>query len=61
MTAAPDGSRRARLPVRNLRGLVRQVLAWGPDAELLEPAEGRAMARDVLEGLRARLGPGGAP
>jgi proteasome accessory factor B len=45
----------ARLEVRNLRGLVRQALAWGPEAELLEPAEGRAMAREMLATLAAAL------
>ncbi|HZY03353.1 MAG TPA: WYL domain-containing protein [Anaeromyxobacteraceae bacterium] len=54
--AEPGGGRQARLTVRNLRGLVRQALAWGPEAELLEPAEGRAMAREILDGLAARLG-----
>jgi predicted DNA-binding transcriptional regulator YafY len=47
------GARVARLQVRNLRGLVRQALAWGPDAELLEPADGRAMAREMLASLAA--------
>jgi proteasome accessory factor B len=55
-SAGAGGGRIARLAVRNLRGLVRQVLAWGPEAELLEPAEGRAMAREILAGLSARLG-----
>ncbi|GAO04764.1 YafY family protein [Anaeromyxobacter sp. PSR-1] len=50
-----DGGRVARLVVRNLRGLVRQALAWGPEAELLEPAEGRAMAREMLATLAAAL------
>ncbi len=54
--AEPGGARLARLAVRNLRGLVRQALAWGPEAELLEPAEGRAMAHEILAGLAARLG-----
>jgi predicted DNA-binding transcriptional regulator YafY len=43
----------ARVEVRNLRGLVRQALAWGPEAELVSPEEGRAMAREILSGLRA--------
>lgn len=60
-SAGPGGSRVARLAVRNLRGLVRQLLAWGPEAELLEPADGRAMAREILAGLRARLGGEGGP
>jgi len=55
LTTEPDNARTARLTVRNLAGLVRQTLAWGPEAELLEPAEGRAMAREMLAGLRARL------
>jgi proteasome accessory factor B len=59
LSPAEGGTRLARLPVRNLRGLVRQALAWGPEAEILEPEDGRAMAREMLAGLRARLGPGG--
>jgi proteasome accessory factor B len=43
-----SGARVARLEVRNLRGLVRQALAWGPDAEVIEPAEARATAREIL-------------
>ncbi len=57
----PDGTRLARLEVRNLAGMVRQALAWGPEAELVEPPDGRAMAREMLAGLRARLEDGGAP
>lgn len=53
VTADGDGARVARLEVRNLRGLVRQALAWGPEAELVEPVEGRAMAREILAGLGA--------
>jgi proteasome accessory factor B len=49
VSSDPDGARVARLEVRNLRGLVRQVLAWGLEAELIEPTEGRAMAREMLE------------
>ena len=55
ITREPDNSRVARLEVRNLGGLVRQALAWGPEAELVEPAEGREMARDILSGLSDRL------
>jgi len=61
LASEPDGVRVARFTVRNLRGLVRQALAWGPDAELLEPVEGRAMAREMLDVLRARLGAGETP
>jgi len=48
VTTDAAGFRVARLEVRNLRGLVRQALAWGPEAELVEPAEGRRMAREIL-------------
>ena len=57
----PGGSRMARFTVRNLRGLVRQALAWGPEAELVEPADGQAVAREMLATLRARLGVEGKP
>jgi hypothetical protein len=60
-TREPDGSRVARLVVKNLGGLVRQALAWGPDAELLEPADGRAMAREILLALSGRLDREAAP
>lgn len=60
-SAEPGGGRIARLAVRNLRGMVRQALAWGPEAELFEPAEGRAMALEILAGLSARLGREGPP
>ena len=55
LATGPDGARTARLAVRNLAGLVRQALAWGPEAELLEPADGRALARELLAGLRVSL------
>ena len=61
LSREPDGTRLARLEVRNLRGLVRQALAWGPEAELLEPAEGRRMARAILASLSERLGKESAP
>jgi proteasome accessory factor B len=48
VTTDESGARIAKLETRNLRGLVRQVLAWGPEAELVEPAEARAMAREIL-------------
>lgn len=60
LTREPDGTRLARLRVCNLPGLVRQALAWGPEAELLEPAEGRALAREILASLSGRLGTEGA-
>jgi predicted DNA-binding transcriptional regulator YafY len=56
VTTDEAGFRVARLEVRNLRGLVRQVLAWGPEAELVEPAEGRKMAREILTALDAVRG-----
>jgi proteasome accessory factor B len=56
VTADPAGARTARLQVRNLRGLVRQALAWGPEAELIEPAEGRAIAREILAAAAGTTG-----
>jgi predicted DNA-binding transcriptional regulator YafY len=58
VTSLPDGRRLARLVVRNLDGLVRQVLAWGPSAELVAPPEGRARARAILTEAAAAHGPG---
>jgi proteasome accessory factor B len=55
LSTGPDGARQAVLQVRNLDGLVRQVLAWGDEAELLAPPEGRARARAILDGLAASL------
>jgi proteasome accessory factor B len=52
-----SGARIARLPVRNLRGLVRQALAWGPDAELLVPEQGRALAREILAAMSKEVRP----
>ncbi len=48
VTTDASGARIARLEVRNLRGLVRQALAWGPEAEVMEPPEARATAREIL-------------
>ena len=59
-TVDAEGRRTFRLEVRNLRGLVRQALAWGPEAELIEPAEGRSMALEILRGARALVA-GGRP
>lgn len=55
---AADGARVARLVVRNVEGLVRQCLAWGPEAELLEPADARERVRHVLAALPAAAGGG---
>jgi predicted DNA-binding transcriptional regulator YafY len=57
VTPDASGARVARLEVRNLRGLVRQALAWGPDAEVVEPAEARAIARELLASLLERSTP----
>lgn len=54
VTTDAAGFRVARLEVRNLRGFVRQALAWGPEAELVEPAAGRTMAREILAALGGR-------
>lgn len=53
VAAEESGARLARLEVRNLRGLVRQALAWGPDAEVVEPPEARAAAREILASVDA--------
>ena len=55
VTLQDDGARLATLTVRNLDGLVRQVLAWGEGAELVSPPEGRERARAVLDRLSAAL------
>jgi proteasome accessory factor B len=60
-TTLPDGRREARLQVRHLDGLVRQALAWGPDAELVAPEEGRARACAILDAVAAGLGADGRP
>ena len=51
VTTDGTGARVARLEVRNLRGLIRQALAWGPEAEVIEPAEARATAREILASI----------
>ncbi len=51
LTTDQSGARVAHLAVRNLRGLVRQALAWGPEAEVLEPSEARATAREILTSI----------
>jgi proteasome accessory factor B len=61
VTREPDNARVARLVVRNLGGLVRQVLAWGTEAEVLEPPEARQMARDMLTTVAATLARETAP
>ncbi len=50
-----EGEITATLTVRNLEALVRQVLSFGPDAELLTPEEGRASARAILERMAKEL------
>ena len=51
-----SGARVARLEVTNLRGLVRQALAWGPEAEVLEPPQARDVAREILASLAPAAG-----
>ena len=51
LSTSPDNSRIARVVVRNLDGLVRQCLAWGPEAEIVAPEAGRARAREILDAL----------
>ena len=57
--AGADGARDATLQVRSLDGLARQVMAWGADAELVAPAEGRARVLALLDGLGGRAPQGG--
>lgn len=49
----------ARLEVRDLDALVRYVLSLGPEAELVEPEQGRERARAGLSRLAAGLQGGG--
>jgi proteasome accessory factor B len=56
---AADGARLARLVVRDVEGLVRQCLAWGSEAELLQPPDARERVREILSTLSA--GAGGTP
>jgi predicted DNA-binding transcriptional regulator YafY len=59
LATAPDNARLARVVVRNLDGLVRQCLAWGPEAAVVDPPEARERARTMLAAIAA---PGeGAP
>lgn len=60
VTTDETGARVARLEVRNLRGLVRQALAWGPEAEVTDPAEARTVAREILASLVKTQGRGNA-
>lgn len=46
---ASDGSLTMEHPVADVSWAVRHVLQYGPDAEVLEPAEVRAAVRDGLE------------
>jgi predicted DNA-binding transcriptional regulator YafY len=56
LATAPDDARLARLVVQNLDGLVRQCLAWGPEAELVSPADARERARAMLAAIAAPTG-----
>lgn len=58
LSTAPDNARIARFVVRNVYGLVRQCLAWGPEAEIVAPAEARERANEMLAAIAA--GEGGA-
>jgi len=55
-SGGPDGARDATLLVRSLDGLARQVLAWGADAELVAPAQGRGRVLAMLDAAAAALG-----
>lgn len=53
---APDGSLTMDHPVADMSWAVRHVLQYGPDAEVLEPAEVRAAVRQGLERMADALG-----
>ncbi|WP_242333371.1 YafY family protein [Anaeromyxobacter sp. SG66] len=55
LSTQADNARVARFVVRDVDGLVRQCLAWGAEAEVLEPARARDRAREMLGAI------GGAP
>ncbi len=46
--AVESGAKRVTVSVRNLEGLVRQTLAWGPEAEVVAPEEARTQAQAML-------------
>lgn len=49
---ATDGGAIVHVSVRNLEGLVRQTLAWGPEAEVVAPAQARSQARVMLDAAK---------
>jgi predicted DNA-binding transcriptional regulator YafY len=51
LSTAPENARIARLVVRDLNGLVRQCLAWGPEAEIVAPEAARERARTMLQAI----------
>jgi proteasome accessory factor C len=50
----PDGWLTARLPVASEHWLARTLVRLGPDAELVEPAEWRALGREAARRVLAR-------
>jgi len=51
---APDGTLTVRYPVADPNWIVRHVLQYGPDAEILEPGEARRWMRGVVEKVAQR-------
>ena len=56
MTDLPDGGIRLSLKVANLTEIRRHVLMYGPDVEVLAPAELRQQVIDAAEGIRKLYG-----
>lgn len=52
--AAADGTLTVRYPVADPNWIVRHVLQYGPDAEILEPREARRWVRGVVEKVALR-------
>lgn len=50
---APDGSLEREYPYADVRWLVRHVLQYGADAEVVGPPAARAAVRAALEGMAA--------
>jgi len=60
-TAAPDGSVEVEYPLADESWVLRHVLQYGPDAEVVEPAEMRAAVRERLASMLARAVGDAAP
>jgi proteasome accessory factor C len=56
VTDATSGTRRVRLPVSSERWLARLLLRLGPDARVVDPADGAAPAADMARRILAGYG-----